>query len=183
LVKKSARRGGSTGASDLARKGNLSPLYKMGDEHLGERWFLMDHADNRRFLQSHDDGVRHRRDRRYALHLPGQTSFTAPRQRIPFSAFESGIARLSSEAARYVVTRRPTLTLTPDKTSTTHELAEKSFSPFMTSTSPTGPIPGRFLFQPDGSTLTKNSFAPRIATTASLPCSETTVTFTLPFWM
>src|ERR1041384_4198502 len=29
----------------------------------------------------------------------------------------------------------------------------------------------------------KNSFAPRIATTASLPCSETTVIFTLPFWM
>jgi hypothetical protein len=48
----------------------------MGDEHLGERWFLMDHADNSRFLQSHNDGVRHRRDRRYALHLPGQTSFT-----------------------------------------------------------------------------------------------------------
>jgi hypothetical protein len=48
----------------------------MGDEHLGERWFPMDHADNRRFLQSHDDGVRHGRDRRYALHLPHQTSFT-----------------------------------------------------------------------------------------------------------
>ena len=48
----------------------------MGDEHLGERWFPMDHADNRRFLQSHDDGVRQRRDRRYPLHLPGQTSFT-----------------------------------------------------------------------------------------------------------
>ena len=48
----------------------------MGDEHLGERWFLMDHADNSRFFQSHDDGVRHRRDSRYALHLPHQTSFT-----------------------------------------------------------------------------------------------------------
>jgi hypothetical protein len=29
----------------------------------------------------------------------------------------------------------------------------------------------------------KKSFVPRIATTASLPCSETTVIFTLPFWM
>ena len=48
----------------------------MGDEHLGERRLLMDHADNRRFLQSHDDGVRHRCDRRYAPRLPGQTSFT-----------------------------------------------------------------------------------------------------------
>src|SRR5450631_1414974 len=52
------------------------PAKKMRNEHLGERGFLMDHADNSRFLQSHDDGVRHRRDRRYALHLPSQTSFT-----------------------------------------------------------------------------------------------------------
>ncbi len=52
------------------------PAHKMGNEHLGERWFLMDHADNSRFFQSHDDGVRHRRNRRYALRLPGQTSFT-----------------------------------------------------------------------------------------------------------
>src|ERR1700730_3307964 len=29
----------------------------------------------------------------------------------------------------------------------------------------------------------KKSFVPSIATTASLPCSETTVTFTLPLWM
>jgi hypothetical protein len=29
----------------------------------------------------------------------------------------------------------------------------------------------------------KNSSFPIIATTASLPCSETTVTFALPFWM
>ena len=29
----------------------------------------------------------------------------------------------------------------------------------------------------------ENSSVPSIATTASLPCSETTVTFTLPFWM
>ena len=48
----------------------------MGDEHLGERWFLMDHAENRRFFQSHDDGVRHRRGRRYPVPLSGQTSFT-----------------------------------------------------------------------------------------------------------
>ena len=48
----------------------------MGNEQLGERWFLMDHADNRRFLQEHDDGFRHSRDRRYALRLPGKTSFT-----------------------------------------------------------------------------------------------------------
>jgi hypothetical protein len=48
----------------------------MGNEHLGERWFLMDHAENSRFFQPHDDGVRHRRDRRYALRLPGQTSFS-----------------------------------------------------------------------------------------------------------
>jgi hypothetical protein len=36
----------------------------------------MDHADNGRFFQSDDDGFRHRQDRRYALCLPGQTSFT-----------------------------------------------------------------------------------------------------------
>jgi hypothetical protein len=38
----------------------------MGNEHLGKRWLLMDHADNRRFFQAHDDGVHYRRDRRYA---------------------------------------------------------------------------------------------------------------------
>src|ERR1700731_975293 len=52
------------------------PSQKMGNEHLGERWFLMDHAENSRFFQPHDDGVRHRRDRRYAPRLPGKTSFT-----------------------------------------------------------------------------------------------------------
>src|ERR1700730_6812546 len=52
------------------------PVKKMGNEQLGERWFLMDHADNRRFLQACDDGFRHSRDRRYALRLPGKTSFT-----------------------------------------------------------------------------------------------------------
>ena len=36
----------------------------------------MDHAENSRFFQAHDDGVRHRRDRRYAPRLPGKTSFT-----------------------------------------------------------------------------------------------------------
>jgi hypothetical protein len=40
------------------------PTQKMGNEHVGERWFLMDHPDN---SQS--------RGRRYALRLPGQTSF------------------------------------------------------------------------------------------------------------
>src|ERR1700730_10554708 len=48
----------------------------MGNEQLGERWVLMDHAENRRFLQEHDDGFRHRPDRRYALRLTGQTTFT-----------------------------------------------------------------------------------------------------------
>src|SRR6202011_2761455 len=52
------------------------PAKKMGNEQLGERWFLMDHADNRRFLQACDDGFRHSRDRRYALRMPGKTSFT-----------------------------------------------------------------------------------------------------------
>ena len=35
----------------------------------------MDHIDNGRLLQPHDDGVRHGRDRRDALRLPGKTSF------------------------------------------------------------------------------------------------------------
>jgi len=51
-----------------------SPTQKMGNEHLGELRFLMDHLDNSRFFQSSDDGVRHRRDRRYTLRLPGKTS-------------------------------------------------------------------------------------------------------------
>src|ERR1700704_369324 len=51
------------------------PSQKMGNEHLGERWLLLDHADNSRFFQAYDDGVRHRRDRRYALRLSGKTSF------------------------------------------------------------------------------------------------------------
>jgi hypothetical protein len=42
----------------------------------GERWLLLNHADNSRFFQAHDDGVRHRRERRYAPRLPGKTSFT-----------------------------------------------------------------------------------------------------------
>src|ERR1700730_9291544 len=52
------------------------PIQKMGNEHLGERRFLLNHAENSRFLQSHDDGASHRRDRRYALRLPVKTSFT-----------------------------------------------------------------------------------------------------------
>jgi hypothetical protein len=48
----------------------------MGNEHLGECGFLMDHPDDGGFFQPHDDGVRQRRDRRYPLHLPGQTSFS-----------------------------------------------------------------------------------------------------------
>ena len=36
----------------------------------------MDNTDNRRFFQSHDDGVRHRRGCRYAQRLPGKTTFT-----------------------------------------------------------------------------------------------------------
>src|SRR3984893_9032340 len=49
---------------------------KMRNENLGERWLPMDHADNRRFFQAHDDGVHYRRDRRYPPRLPGKTSFT-----------------------------------------------------------------------------------------------------------
>jgi hypothetical protein len=52
------------------------PTQKMGNKHLGERWFLMDHADNSRFFQLHDDGFHDRRDRCYPLLLPGKTSFT-----------------------------------------------------------------------------------------------------------
>ena len=80
------------------------PAKEMGNEHLGECGFLMDHADDSGFFQPHDDGVRHCRDRRYAPRLPGQTTF----------------------AEKFARTR--------------------------------------------------------IATTASLPCSETMVAFALPFW-
>ena len=52
------------------------PIQKMGNEHLGERWFLMDDIDNSRLFQSHDHGFRHGRGRRYALGLPGEASFT-----------------------------------------------------------------------------------------------------------
>src|SRR5450631_3121577 len=48
---------------------------KMRNEHLGECRFLMDHADDGGFFQSHDDGFRHRRDRRYTLNLAGEASF------------------------------------------------------------------------------------------------------------
>jgi hypothetical protein len=48
----------------------------MGNEHLGECWLFMEHADNGRFFQSDDDGFRHCRDRRYPQSLSGQTSFT-----------------------------------------------------------------------------------------------------------
>jgi hypothetical protein len=68
------------------------PAKKMGNEHLGERWFLMDHADNSRFLQSHDDGFRHRQDRRYALRLPGQTSF--PEEFVRFKNCDDGFLAL-----------------------------------------------------------------------------------------
>jgi hypothetical protein len=77
----------------------------MRNEHLGERWFLMDHVDNSRFFQPDDE---------------------------------------ESVIVATVVKRCACPTRHP--------------SP-------------------------KNSFVPRIATTASSPCSETTVTFTLPFWM
>ena len=52
------------------------PRQKMGNEHPGERRLLLDHPDNSRFFQAHDDRVRHRRDRRDPLRLPGKTSFT-----------------------------------------------------------------------------------------------------------
>src|SRR3984893_11206551 len=52
------------------------PSQKMGNEHLGERWLLTEQVDNSCFFQAHDDGVRHRRDRRYAVSLPGKTSFS-----------------------------------------------------------------------------------------------------------
>src|SRR5208283_3017698 len=45
-------------------------------EQLGERWFLMDHAENGRFFQPHDDGVCHRHGRCYPVPLSGQTSFS-----------------------------------------------------------------------------------------------------------
>ena len=61
---------------DEIRFDAASPTEKMGYEQLGERWFLMEHAENHRFFQSHDDGVRHRRGCRYAQRLPGQTTFT-----------------------------------------------------------------------------------------------------------
>jgi hypothetical protein len=48
----------------------------MRNEHLGERWFLMDDADYSRLFYSGDHGVHHGRNRRDALHLPGKTSFT-----------------------------------------------------------------------------------------------------------
>src|SRR5436190_10328771 len=48
----------------------------MRNEHLGERWFLMDHADNRCFFQSYHDRFHHRRGRRDPLLLPGKTCFT-----------------------------------------------------------------------------------------------------------
>ena len=48
----------------------------MGNEHFGERWFLMDDADYSSLFYSGDDGIHHGRDRRDALHLPGKTSFT-----------------------------------------------------------------------------------------------------------
>jgi hypothetical protein len=52
------------------------PAQKMGNEHLGERRFLVDHADDRRFFQPHDETFRHGRRRRYPLRLPGETAFT-----------------------------------------------------------------------------------------------------------
>jgi hypothetical protein len=47
----------------------------MGNEHLGERWFLTDHAENGRFFQPHDDGFHDRPGRCYPVLLSGQTSF------------------------------------------------------------------------------------------------------------
>src|ERR1700731_4694013 len=44
------------------------PRQKMGNEHLGERWLSMNHADNSRFFQAHDDGVHYRQDRCPARH-------------------------------------------------------------------------------------------------------------------
>src|SRR5579862_856037 len=46
----------------------------MRNEFLGECRFLMDHADDSRFLQPRDDGVRHGRDCRDTPRLPGKTS-------------------------------------------------------------------------------------------------------------
>src|SRR5665213_4031502 len=47
----------------------------MGNEHFGECRFFVDHLDDRRLFQPHDDAVRHGRDGCYALRLPGKTSF------------------------------------------------------------------------------------------------------------
>ena len=46
----------------------------MGNEHFGERWFLMDHADDSRLFYSGNDGVHYGRNRRYTQRLPGKTS-------------------------------------------------------------------------------------------------------------
>src|SRR4249919_682648 len=48
------------------------PIQEIGNEHLGKRRLNMDHANDRRFLQPHDDRVRHCRDRRNAPRLSGQ---------------------------------------------------------------------------------------------------------------
>src|ERR1700686_767801 len=50
------------------------PAQKMRNEHLGECRFLMDHPDNGRLFQADNAGVRHGRDRRDTLQLPGKTS-------------------------------------------------------------------------------------------------------------
>ena len=51
-----------------------APAQKMRNEQFGECRFLMDHPDNRRFFQTSDDRIRHGRDRRDALRLPGKTA-------------------------------------------------------------------------------------------------------------
>src|ERR1700722_14561807 len=47
----------------------------MSNEHFGECRLVVDHLDDRRLFQSHDDAVRHGRDGRYAPRLPGKTPF------------------------------------------------------------------------------------------------------------
>jgi hypothetical protein len=52
------------------------PTQKMGNEHLGECRLLMNHAQNLRFLQSRNGGIRYGRNGRHAQRLTGKASFT-----------------------------------------------------------------------------------------------------------
>ncbi len=66
----------------------------------------MDYADNSRFSRPQDDGVRQRRDRRYALHLPGQTSLTEEAPMLSF--IELGVIKeVANRAANNAFNHAP----------------------------------------------------------------------------